>query len=97
VLEEHASGGDRDRLVLAQVLAWIKAGDTLVVVSLDRLARSLSHLLSLIEGTQACGAFPRVRTGARRRGSMAGHLASRMPGGSQAVTALKIHSSRRQT
>jgi DNA invertase Pin-like site-specific DNA recombinase len=57
VLQEHASGGDRDRPVLAQALARVKAGDTLVVVSLDRLARSLSHLLAVIEGLQARGAF----------------------------------------
>jgi DNA invertase Pin-like site-specific DNA recombinase len=29
----------------------------LVVLSLDRLARSLSPLLVVIEGLQACGAF----------------------------------------
>jgi DNA invertase Pin-like site-specific DNA recombinase len=57
VFEEHASGGDRDRPVLAQALTRIKAGDTLVVVSLDRLARSLSHLLAVIEGLQGRGAF----------------------------------------
>jgi DNA invertase Pin-like site-specific DNA recombinase len=57
VFEEHASGGNRDRPVLAQALARVRAGDTLVVVSLDRLARSLSHLLVVIEGLQARGAF----------------------------------------
>jgi DNA invertase Pin-like site-specific DNA recombinase len=57
VFEEHASGGDRDRPILAQALARVRAGDTLVVVSLDRLARSLSHLLVVIEGLQARGAF----------------------------------------
>ncbi|MDO9714358.1 recombinase family protein, partial [Paracraurococcus lichenis] len=55
VAEEHASGGDRDRPVLARTLARLRPGDTLVVVSLDRLARSLSHLLEVIEGLQARG------------------------------------------
>ena len=55
VLEEHASGGDRSRPVLAQALARLRPGDTLVVVSLDRLARSLSHLLAVIEGLQGRG------------------------------------------
>ena len=55
VLQEHASGGDRDRPVLAQALARVQTGDTLVVVSLDRLARSLSHLLEVIEGLQGRG------------------------------------------
>ena len=55
VAEEHASGGDRDRPVLARTLAQLRPGDTLVVVSLDRLARSLSHLLEVVEGLQARG------------------------------------------
>ncbi|MBS0641345.1 MAG: recombinase family protein, partial [Proteobacteria bacterium] len=44
ILEEHASGGDRSRPVLAQTLVRLRPGGTLVVVSLNRLARSLSHL-----------------------------------------------------
>ena len=55
VAEEHASGADRDRPVLARTLARLRPGDTLVVVSLDRLARSLSHLLGVVEGLQARG------------------------------------------
>jgi len=43
ILEEHASGGDRSRPALAQTLARLRPCDTLVVISLDRLARSLSH------------------------------------------------------
>jgi DNA invertase Pin-like site-specific DNA recombinase len=42
--EEHASGADRSRPVLARLLRDIAAGETLVVVRLDRLARSVSHL-----------------------------------------------------
>src|SRR3954463_2523180 len=55
VAEGHASGGARDRPVLARTLARLRPGDTLVVVSLDRLARSLSHLLGVVEGLQARG------------------------------------------
>lgn len=54
---EHASGGDRARPVLAKVLEQIRPGDTLVVVRIDRLARSLSHLLEVIEQLEAKGAF----------------------------------------
>lgn len=54
--EEHASGGNRARPVLTTLLRSIGAGDTLVVVRLDRLARSLSHLLEVIEGLEARGA-----------------------------------------
>src|SRR5208337_2871801 len=53
VHEEHASGADRSRPVLARLLRDIAAGETLVVVRLDRLARSVSHLLSVIEQLEA--------------------------------------------
>ncbi len=56
VLEEHASGADRSRPVLAKLLREIRAGETLVVVRLDRLARSVSHLLAVIEQIEASGA-----------------------------------------
>lgn len=55
--EEQASGGNRARPVLARVLTRIGPGDTLVVVRIDRLARSLSHLLEVIERLEAKGAF----------------------------------------
>jgi DNA invertase Pin-like site-specific DNA recombinase len=57
IREEHASGADRSRPVLARLLRDIAAGDTLVVVRLDRLARSVSHLLAVIEQLQAKGAY----------------------------------------
>lgn len=56
VLEESASGGDRSRPVLKQALERVRPGDTLVVVRIDRLARSLSHLLEVIETLHAKGA-----------------------------------------
>ena len=49
VHEEHGSGASRSRPVLAKLLREIAAGDVLVVVRLDRLARSVSHLLEVIE------------------------------------------------
>src|SRR5262245_58546716 len=53
---EHASGADRSRPVLARLLRTIRAGETLMVVRLDRLARSVSHLLAVIEQLEARGA-----------------------------------------
>ena len=38
---------------LARLLAKIRLGDTMVVVRPDRLARSLSHLLQVIETLEA--------------------------------------------
>lgn len=56
ILEEHASGADRSRPVLIRLLKEIRPGDTLVVVRLDRLARSVSHLLTVIEQLEDTGA-----------------------------------------
>lgn len=56
IFEEHASGGSRARPQLAQALARIRRGDTLVVARIDRLARSLSHLLEVVERLHDCGA-----------------------------------------
>ena len=55
--EKQASGGNRARPVLARVLERTGKGDTLVLVRIDRLARSLSHLLEMIERLEAKGAF----------------------------------------
>src|SRR3546814_4434088 len=49
ILQENASGGDRDRPELARALSLAKAGDVLVVAKLDRLARSMLHLLETVE------------------------------------------------
>ncbi|WP_416361499.1 recombinase family protein [Leisingera sp.] len=56
VHEEQASGGDRARSVLNRLFDRLGPGDTLVVIPLDRLARSLSHLLEVIAGVEAKGA-----------------------------------------
>src|SRR6185437_13630857 len=56
VLEEHASGADRSRPILARLVRDIRPGETLVVARLDRLARSVSHLLAVIEQLEAKGA-----------------------------------------
>jgi DNA invertase Pin-like site-specific DNA recombinase len=56
VFEEHGSGASRTRPVLATLMSEINAGDVLVVVRLDRLARSVSHLLQVIEQLDAKGA-----------------------------------------
>ena len=57
IFEDRASGGSRSRPKLASALAAVGQGDTLVVVRIDRLARSLSHLLEMVEGLRAKGAY----------------------------------------
>ncbi len=56
IFQEHGSGASRARPELARLLKDIRAGDVLVVVRLDRLARSVSHLLEVIERLEAKGA-----------------------------------------
>lgn len=56
IMEERASGGSTTRPLLAKAVARLGRGDTLVVVRIDRLARSLSHLLAIIESLRARGA-----------------------------------------
>ena len=56
IFEEHASGGERSRPQLAAALARVKRGDILMVARIDRLARSLSHLLDVVESLRMRGA-----------------------------------------
>ena len=57
MFEEKASGAQRDRPALQAALGYMRAGDTLVVWRLDRLARSLKQLIETVEdlGTRGIG------------------------------------------
>ncbi|MBP7609655.1 MAG: TIGR03936 family radical SAM-associated protein, partial [Steroidobacteraceae bacterium] len=57
IIEDKASGGSRERPNLARALKRVGHGDTLLVVRIDRLARSLSHLLEIVEILRAKGAY----------------------------------------
>jgi DNA invertase Pin-like site-specific DNA recombinase len=46
--EDRASGAKDDRSGLVRALEFVRPGDVLVVWKLDRLGRSLSHLLSIV-------------------------------------------------
>src|SRR5277367_5719440 len=48
LFEDHASGAKDDRPGLVKALAFVRPSDVLVVWKLDRLGRSLSHLLSIV-------------------------------------------------
>lgn len=55
IVQEYGSGADKQRPALARILGSIASGDTLVVVRLDRLARSLMHLMELLENLSRRG------------------------------------------
>ncbi|WP_266064338.1 recombinase family protein [Brucella intermedia] len=62
IVQEHGSGASRARPALSKLLRELGAGDTLVVVRIDRLARSVSHLLEVIEGlTEKAAHFRSLR------------------------------------
>jgi DNA invertase Pin-like site-specific DNA recombinase len=50
VFTETASGARADRPTFAQLLDQLRPGDTLVVWKLDRLGRSLRHLVDTVTG-----------------------------------------------
>ena len=49
LFEDRASGAKDDRPGLAKALAFVQPDDVLVVWKLDRLGRSLSHLLTIVD------------------------------------------------
>ncbi len=53
--EDRASGSRGDRAGLSKALAFLRAGDCLVVWKLDRLGRSLPHLLTTVTGLKERG------------------------------------------
>jgi DNA invertase Pin-like site-specific DNA recombinase len=56
VYQETASGKQADRPELAQALKALRPGDTLMVWRLDRLGRSLPHLIQTVASIEAQGA-----------------------------------------
>ncbi|MBT2597996.1 recombinase family protein [Arthrobacter sp. ISL-72] len=50
VFTDKASGGDTARPQLAELLRFARYGDTVVVHSMDRLARNLDDLRALVQG-----------------------------------------------
>ena len=53
--EDRASGAKDDRPGLAQALEFVRPGDVLVVWKLDRLGRSLPHLLAIVTDLKTRG------------------------------------------
>lgn len=64
IYEDQASGKRDDRPGLDACLKALRAGDVLVVWKLDRLGRSLHHLVNVIHELDARGVGFRVLTGA---------------------------------
>src|SRR4051812_47639286 len=55
LFEDRASGSRDDRPGLKKCLDYLKTGDVLVVWKLDRLGRSLAHLIQIVTGLRDRG------------------------------------------
>lgn len=61
MFEEEVSSVDvKGREKLSEALEFLREGDTLVVTKLDRLARSVAHLLDLLQTIEGKGASLRI-------------------------------------
>jgi DNA invertase Pin-like site-specific DNA recombinase len=55
IFTDTASGAKTERIGLEEALRYVRKGDTLVVWRLDRLGRSLPHLISTMTGLEERG------------------------------------------
>lgn len=55
VFEDQASGAKAERPGLKEALAFVRRGDALVVWKLDRLGRSMAHLIETVRKLEAKG------------------------------------------
>src|SRR5262245_42840451 len=55
IFTDTASGARAERAALAEALEYVRKGDTLVVWKLDRLGRSLGHLIETVTGLHERG------------------------------------------
>ena len=57
IYRDIASGAKEGRVGLSEVLKYVRKGDTIVVWKLDRLGRSLRHLIDVINDIHSRGIF----------------------------------------
>jgi DNA invertase Pin-like site-specific DNA recombinase len=66
---ETASGGRHERPVLTALIKQLQAGDMLITFRLDRLGRSLAHLVKVLEDLEARGIGFETLDGVSTRGA----------------------------
>lgn len=57
IFTDHRSGKNTDRPALQEALAYVREGDTLVIFSMDRLARNVQDLLRIVSDLNEQGVF----------------------------------------
>ncbi|SEM71046.1 Site-specific DNA recombinase [Roseovarius tolerans] len=80
-VEQVSSVDVKARERLAEALDYIREGDTLVVTKLDRLARSVAHLLEVLEVISSKGAALRILSMGIDTGTATGKLMLTILGG----------------
>lgn len=80
IFEEKRSGGDARRPVLRSLIEQTQSGDVLIVYKLDRIARSLKHLLHVLDELQAKGVEFRSITESIDTATPAGRMMMQMLG-----------------
>ena len=74
VYADHASGASTSRPALDELLGQLRSGDTLVIWRLDRLGRSLRHLLDVVADIEQRGVALRSLTEAIDTSTTGGKL-----------------------
>ena len=74
IFTDHASGAAENRPALQELLSTLRRGDTLVIWRLDRLGRSLRHLLEVVSDLDQRGVALRSLTESIDTSSPAGRL-----------------------
>ena len=72
--EDICSGSVTERPGLSRALDHLRSGDALVVWKLDRIGRSLGHVVELVDGLQSKGIGLKVLTGGIDTTSSTGRL-----------------------
>ncbi len=80
-VEQVSSVDVKAREELAEALDYLRDGDSLVVTKLDRLARSVAHLLEVLEVIEAKGASLRILSMGIDTGTATGKLMLTLLGG----------------
>lgn len=80
-VEQVSSVDAKAREKLTEALDYIREGDTIVVTKLDRLARSVAHLLEILEDVTAKGASLRILSMGIDTGTATGKLMLTLLGG----------------
>ena len=74
VYQEHVSAVNQQRPELAAMLSYLREGDSLVITSIDRLARDIIELMTMVTGLQKRGVYVQILNIGLDTGTISGRL-----------------------